>query len=59
MKLVISDTTDRQFLGHQFEGVYPMTLPDGTSFTPERQIEIAPKHFRLITSNYVIDVKEQ
>jgi len=59
MRLVITDTTDRQFLGYQFDDVYPITLPDGTSFTPEREMQIAPNHFRLITSNYVIDVKEQ
>ena len=59
MKYVITDTTDNKFLGHQFEDIYPIILPDGFSFTPDSQIEIQPNYFRLITSNYVIDVKEQ
>ena len=59
MKLTITSTTDRQFIGFTFTDDFPVTLPNGSQFLPESAVEIAPKNYRLITSNYIIDVKEQ
>lgn len=59
MKLVITGTTDRQFVGFRFTDKYPVTLPNGSKFTPESVVKLAAKEYRLITSNFIIDVKEQ
>jgi hypothetical protein len=58
MNLTIMVTTDRQFVGASFTDSYPIILPNGLEFTPESIIELGSENYRLITSNYIIDVKE-
>ena len=58
MILQIISTTNREFLGFIFEDIYPIVLPNGGKFTPEYVVNLPSGDLRLITSNFIIDVKE-
>lgn len=54
----IISTTNGAFLGYEFEDTYPVVLPNGSLFYPEYISTLPSGELRLITSNFIIDVKE-
>ena len=54
----ITDTTDRQYLGHEFESTdNPIVLSDDVKVYVERTIPL-PNGLRFVSSNYIIDTQE-
>lgn len=58
MTLKITSTTDGKFLGYEFERNFPIILPNGSIFSPDYIVTLPSGELRLITSNFIIDVKE-
>ncbi len=58
MKLRITDTPDRRFLGFEFESTdNPIILGEDVVIYVERTIPL-PDGVRFISSNYIIDTTE-
>ena len=58
MKMVITATTDRQYLGHEFDSDdNPIVLGDDVQVSVER-IQPLTDGVRFISSNYIIDTQE-
>ncbi len=58
MRMVITATTDRQYLGREFDSEdNPIVLDDDVSIVVERTMPL-PDGVRFINSNYIIDATE-
>lgn len=58
MKVRITDTTDRQYLGAEFDSEdNPIVLDDDVSVAVERVMQL-PDGLRFINSSYIIDAVE-
>jgi len=58
MKMVITATTDRQYLGYTFDSNdNPITLDSDVNIYVERVLPL-PNGLRFISSSYIIDAKE-
>jgi hypothetical protein len=58
MKLRIIDSTDRQYLGHEFYwSDKPIELAADVTVFIDRVLPI-PGGFRFVSSNYIIDAQE-
>ena len=57
MKMQITATTDRQWLGHTFDSADNPIMLDGTAVAVERTLPLSDG-IRFISSNYIIDAKE-
>ena len=58
MILQIINTTDKRFLGLEFFNEFPLLLPNGSTFFPERIVLLPSGEYRFITSNFIIEAKE-
>jgi hypothetical protein len=59
MKYIITNTTDKQFIGDVIEYNNENTLTIKSSMIPvERKMILSTNEIRLINSNYCIDIKE-
>lgn len=58
MILQIISTTDHSFLGLEFQDSFPLMLPNGSEFVPERIVLLPSGEYRFITSNFIIEAKE-
>ena len=55
---VICESTDNQFLGHEFEDSEPIVL-NGTVFTPDKpKFDLGKGQWRFYNSNYSFDTTE-
>jgi len=58
MKMIITATTDRQYMGHVFDSKdNPVVLGEGIKVFIERTMPL-PNGMRFISSSYIIDAKE-
>lgn len=54
MKLKIMVSTDNKNLGFEFIDKFPIILPNGAEFSPDKTLQIN-NMYKFSTSNYVIE----